>query len=565
MSRRITMLIIMVLMCVSVFAQDTQSRYDFLVAKYKEQRYLNLDSAKHYATNLLLAAKTQKQKAIAYYYLGYVAKEQHLFHESAIQYRKALKNSYKKGFALSVKGSLADALRRIGQVDEAFELARDVQQEREKSGHPKVHYAYNVLAKIFFSINQLDSARHYFHKSIEARQTLKDKRVLAGSYWSLAGLHLRMYQKSKDSRHLDDAISLQMQSVVLRRGSKKTLSLEIANCLAKISRYHYLKRDYEAAMAYADSSLAIDHKHIPTKVEARTNKADIFEAIGQVDTAQVWYEKANNVINELLEDKTLTVADRVAFEKEGATLRNRGFALSRKKNRENAGLREELRRQTNIGAALIFLIVLIFAFVLLYITKLHRVRVKEKQVVAAKLEQGLSEQKAIAERNLESFIDLGKENERLRGEVGRKNIEFLSQIMRAEYETRVVQMCQNLVSHKVDHEKMGKRLEAYLDDMSRLDTLMDSFALMYPFFFQYLDELLEQRGEKLEKKQRVVCVLIATKTVGGSNAAIQNIMGYASHEGLKSIKKRIAPKLGTTPGELDDLLIGISKKKPSEI
>lgn len=521
-----------------------------------------MDSAKFYAFNSLVAASNDEEKAFSYFYMGYVAKKQTLLHEAVTYYRKALKMTKDQGFILTTQSNLANVLHNIGKTEEALRLIIPVLKAREQAKHRKLHYVYNVLANVYSAANQLDSARLYYRKSLE---TDRGKVSKSGTRWDLAVLYLKRYRNTQNKVYLDSAIALQQKGIL----ESKNSPFMLASGLVKLGGYYKLKGNYAKALQCVDSSLAIQHNKIITKFDATHEKAEVLSNLGRTAEAQQWYEKASKMLETITADPAISPEDRNKIERKGAMLSSEALVFARRAQEEN----QALQNQIWVIIGLMLLVLALVAGLFWYAVRQHQLKRQEDLQKIAEGEERLAEQKSIADRNLNDFLKMAKDKQTLhvryrdlqqdfQQENSKKDLAFFGQVLRVEFEARMMQTIQNLLANQVAHDKIEGQLGKFYKDLSRLNSLTNAFLQLRPYFNQNLEKLLKEREVSLSQKQQRLCMLLAAKDLGVDNSIIQTVFGYKDHAGLKTLRDRTAKKLGTTLKELDGFLIELSKQKP---
>lgn len=564
-----TIIGLILLICPPVLAQN---KHGVLIDKYKKHRNSNLDSAQHYAFSSLLVANTPKEKATSYFYLGWVAYHSHMYGKSVAYYEKALSRPLPKKFELTIKNNLANSLTKNNEVEKAFELINEVKKEREATNHTKLHRTYAVLAGLFSKMNYHDSSLNFYQRAMAIRESLPNKQQLrVVSFWDLSDLHLAAFRSSQNPQNLQSAISFQNKILAMRALGLVSKNQEIKS-LARLGHLYFLMGKHSKALQLLNESIRINKGYDALKIEAMTSKVEVHIGMKRNKLAHQQYEKASRLLGKIM---TKPGKSKLDFEK----LRKAQLELERKYSgltKESIEKNESLRSLIWVLIVVMVVVVLLVGGMFWYNTNLARSRRKEDQIKIEKGKEMLLEQKNIADQNLNDFLKMARDKqalqerhrnlqEDLQQELAKKDLEFFGQVLRVELEARVVQVMQNLVTNEVDHKKMEDRLGKFYKDLSRLNSLTNSFLQLRPYFSENLAKFLEKKGVTLTQKQQRLCMLLAAKDMGIDNSVIQVVFGYKDHTGLKTLRDRTAKKMGVTLKELDGFLIELSKKKPFQI
>jgi hypothetical protein len=250
-------------------------------------------------------------------------------------------------------------------------------------------------------------------------------------------------------------------------------------------------------------------------------------------------------------------------------LSSEALVFARRAQEEN----QALQNQIWVIIGLMLLVLALVAGLFWYAVRQHQLKRQEDLQKIAEGEERLAEQKSIADRNLNDFLKMAKDKQTLhvryrdlqqdfQQENSKKDLAFFGQVLRVEFEARMMQTIQNLLANQVAHDKIEGQLGKFYKDLSRLNSLTNAFLQLRPYFNQNLEKLLKEREVSLSQKQQRLCMLLAAKDLGVDNSIIQTVFGYKDHAGLKTLRDRTAKKLGTTLKELDGFLIELSKQKP---
>ncbi|WP_299461286.1 hypothetical protein [uncultured Microscilla sp.] len=551
--------------------------YSFYASKAKQLHVSQPDSALHYAQKGLNLAHTKARKAYLYYLMGYMAKNNQQLNQAVAYYKQCLEHA-DVAYQKKVYTSLAN----IYLEKRKYHLAKstlDLLLTYTLSNDDKLH-VYNVKANILRNTNKFEAAGQYYDKALKLKfekisQLYKNQ--IAGIFWDYAQMYFVWSEYLKErgtvaqvQEKLRKAVDLHRQAIEIRKQNEpKKMTSAIANSYAKLANIYDLQKSPEKALRYVDSSLAIQHKHLPTQMEALSYKATILQQLRQHAEAYTYYKKADSLLAMVNQNPELLRQDKAFFARFGNTLKHRYERLAKSGIDQGQALQNRMDCLTMLAAIGVIGLVLLFWLVLRYQLKRYRQRAAHHK---AKASQKLDAQKVRFQTHLHTLEhtknELQEEKHLLEDNLMRldahQQIELMAELAKAEMRVSTLYEIEDSLNRHDDAPRwIQAMVERKLKELRGCDELMTHIATAYPYFAANLMREIEQRQIVITqpKHLRLIFLLVAKKH-GVDNDFIVKLLGYTK-AGIKSAKNILAQKFGyTSTVEFEEFLMKLTEIKP---
>ena len=574
--RNVIIVIWSMLSLLSASVQSQQHGFKYYSSKVKELYKTNPDSAFYYAQHSLLTAKNKAQKAYSFYALGYTSKYRNMLNKAEAYYKKSLLYADER-LRKKIYTTLANTYLENNESDKAVQYTQnlfDLQlNDKEKS------YACNVRANIYRNSGNFNSASVYYKKALALKYKLSSgvyNEATAEVLWDYAQMyflkskHLTSLNKPVKSRAcLDTAIRFHNRILAIRKRNPTPVKHAIANSYTKEANYYYIQKNYWKALLYADSSLAVSHTHLTTKLEALSNKASILQALGQQNKAYAYYQKADSLAEAASETPGLNKSDQKYIKDIGREIKRKFEYLAGNGIKKSGVLQKKIRYLTAItSTGLLVALGVFFAAFRYQASKVRKKEEKQRTIINQKMDvQKVQFQKLLREVGHRKN-ELDKENRLLEHDTQRlkasKQIELLSELSKFDvYSTAFYEIENALNLHKDTPKWVKSLIVNKIEKMKKCDHLMLAVATAYPYFVENLIREIDNKGIIISQPKHVrLAFLLIAKKHGVDNDFIAKALGYTK-PGIKSAKNILAHKFGyTSTVDFEEYLMTLAKKRP---
>jgi signal transduction histidine kinase len=328
---------------------------------------------------------------------------------------------------------LGQVYRRIGDKERSFEfLQKSFDSYRKSNDLQNAILPLRYIGEYYIDLGEYDTALQKFHQGVEIALNNSVDISYAGDLYTLIA-HVHQMKGKLDSALVYNSKALANREEVGRK-------IYISSSLINIGYTYYNIQDYQSALKYVDSGLAIAYEldFIEYKKSGNFKKYLVFQAMGDYEKALQYYRNYAEIKDSIVRKETDQnfLGMQLAFE-------------TTQKDQEN----EILKTKNKLQKTYFYIIGLFLILIILFILYLYRL--KRKNQVA--LEEMVDERTKELNHTLD---ELKKEiNERIliENRIQRMNIELESKV---HERTEQLEKAKNDLIMALQHEKKLVKLKS---------------------------------------------------------------------------------------------------------